>query len=41
MIESPITSGSGGIITSGKTCHGKDTQFQAEIENGDKIIIFN
>eukprot|EP01016_Furgasonia_blochmanni_P008464 TRINITY_DN1343_c0_g1_i12.p1 TRINITY_DN1343_c0_g1~~TRINITY_DN1343_c0_g1_i12.p1 ORF type:complete len:323 (+),score=88.67 TRINITY_DN1343_c0_g1_i12:116-970(+) len=40
-IEFPVQSGSGRIITSGKTVHGKDTLFSKELQQFDKIIILH
>ena len=41
VIIQPVQKGSGKIMSSLATVHGKDTNFTQELEPGDKLIIFN
>ena len=41
MVIQPIEEGTGKIMSSLTTVHGKDTEFSSELESGDKLIIYN
>ena len=41
IVVQPIKEGTGRIMTSLATVHGKDTEFLNELEAGDKLIIYN
>ena len=41
LIEYKVQQGSGRILTSGKSVHGKDTYFMKELKLGDEIIVTN